>query len=107
MKLYLDIVLRDEMGNVHAQRVSEVPEYVAFKGERYKDDLTDPFTRLGDPDPFETVVEAMKVRELRKHKLAEYCKNMGYTIAEHLEDREGWHGLDRQEKTNDYYRDRE
>jgi len=105
MKLFLDIILRDQMGNVHARQSSEVPENVAFKGERHKENLTDPLIRLGDPDPFKTVAKAMEVREVRKNKLAAYCKNMGYAIAEHLEDREGWHGLDRQEKVNDNYRD--
>lgn len=45
----------------------------------------------------EQVVERMRVREFRKDQFNAACQRLGILLAERMEDKEGWHGVDRQE----------
>jgi len=49
---------------------------------------------------FDTVVEILKARTLRKDVFGQECQRLGRKLAEHLEDKEGWHGEDRKEAAN-------
>lgn len=95
-QLTLTISLADGYGKVHGKLTREVPEDVAFMGERVADDFrSNAFVgavNLND------AVKILKVREFRKELLIKSAKNMGVLLAEHLEDKEGWHGLKRQER---------
>jgi len=51
-----------------------------------------------DPNAFETTIQRMKYRVIRKDKLADLCVRMGRLMAERIEDEEGWHGDDRQKR---------
>lgn len=96
-KLRIELRLVDECGRVHGVVVREVPREAAFQGNRISEE-----TRLGvfvgrGETPFDAAVTALKVRELRKGLLSDCCKAAGLQLADFLEDREGWHGLDRQD----------
>ena len=47
---------------------------------------------------FEQVVYAMKRREYRKTAFIDAAAKMGQILAERMEDKEGWHGIEREEK---------
>lgn len=50
-------------------------------------------------DTFDSVIQLMKRREFRKDLFRSSCTRMGAKLVEYMEDKEGWHGVDRQEKT--------
>ena len=55
------------------------------------------------PCPYEVtkiddVIDIMRKKVIRKERLADLCVRMGHLLAERLEDEEGWHGLDRQQR---------
>lgn len=53
---------------------------------------------------FTTAVEVMRRREIRKDMFAGEARRLGILLAERLEDKEGWHGVERQEKLKDWGR---
>jgi hypothetical protein len=99
-KLFFELKLRDEWGRVHGVVCREVSDDAAFIGERVVDEM-----RLGvyfDPtaeSPLDAVVKKMQAREFRRKLLIQAATNTGGMLADFLEDREGWHGIDRQERT--------
>lgn len=58
------------------------------------------FERISVPVPeltsFETVVDVLKTRVLRKDMFMDASKRLGGLLAEAMEDKEGWHGASRQ-----------
>ena len=49
---------------------------------------------------FDELIHQMKSREYRKETFGDIGRRLGNLLAERLEDKEGWHGEDRAEKTN-------
>lgn len=96
MKLFFQMKLVDERGCVHAAIEREVPAEAAYMGERAADEM-----RLGSISgaTFDHAVRTLKMRRVRRGLLRKVAANAGEALADHLEDREGWHGLDRQNAT--------
>lgn len=94
-KLYFELKLVDEYGEVHGIVRREIDDEAAYKGDRIADDFT--FNASIGAVPFKSAVEVLRVREFRKHLLIESARQLGHQLTDFLEDREGWHGLDRQE----------
>jgi hypothetical protein len=57
-----------------------------------------------DPNanPLETVVTILRRREFRKDLFTRECTRLGTLLAERMEDKEGWHGIDRAERLQDW-----
>ncbi len=53
------------------------------------------------PRSFDEVIQVMKRREFRKDLFKQEATRLGHALAEYMEDVEGWHGVERQEKLND------
>lgn len=96
-KLYLELKLTDEHGTVHGVVRRPLSEKAAFKGQRHAEQFHNP-APIGGPT-FDDAVEVLQVREFRRKLLIEAATGSGMQLADFLEDREGWHGLDRQEST--------
>lgn len=93
MKLYFELKLVDERGEVQAAVRHKFGREAAYRGDRIGGEM-----RMGvGAASFEDAVKVLKVREFRKRLLIDTAKQAGAQLAEFLEDREGWHGLDRQE----------
>lgn len=94
----MDFSLRVEMIDAHGRVVAAIvrplPREAAFMGERIGDEVS-----AGVYGSFDQVVEVLKVKELRRGLLADTAMEAGYQIADFLQDREGWHGIERQETT--------
>lgn len=66
----------------------------------------DPIGRMLGGDTFDTVIKKMRKRELRKDIMRDECLRLGAKLAEYMEGREGWHGVDRQERIREYEKSR-
>ena len=95
-QLTLTIILTDGFGRVHGKLSREVPEDAAYVGERQVGEFK-MRCEVGAIS-MDDVVKVLKVREFRKGLLMAAARNMGALLAEHLEDKEGWHGIERQER---------
>lgn len=95
-KLYFELKLVDDYGRVHGVVRHEIDEQAAFMGDRIADDVRSGLYAGPGETPFDSVVKVLKVRQFRKRLLIESARNVGHQLADFLEDREGWHGLDRQ-----------
>lgn len=64
------------------------------------------FERIAPPVPlmnsFDDAVEILRRREFRKDLFQRAARNLGTLLAETMEDKEGWHGVDRQEGLADW-----
>jgi hypothetical protein len=85
------------MGRVYASKAVRVDSFTA----------EDRWVGLSPPSPFdgrgfEEAVVVMKKREYRKDDLARTCHMLGVGLGEHLEDKEGWHGVRRQALTEEH-----
>lgn len=96
-ELMFELRLVDGYGRVHGAVTRPLDKDVAYRGQRIAEDLR-VLGPLGGMS-FDDAVEILQVKEFRRRKLI-YCAQMaGGQLADFLEDREGWHGLDRQEAT--------
>jgi hypothetical protein len=99
MKLYFDMQIIDEHGTVHGRLRREIHQDAAFIGTRAVDELKAGVLFGG----LEQAVELMRVREFRRKLLISAATQCGAALADHLEDREGWHGIERQERIEERY----
>ena len=96
-RFFLRMSFYDNEGNTFGERAIEIDS--AWCGARPS------FIHLSPPSPFDgevtmsDAVEVLHVRELRRKEFAEDATRIGHALADHLEDKEGWHGVDRQERT--------
>jgi hypothetical protein len=95
-ELRLKIIL-DDMWETHGYVATAVADEVAFNGERYVEDKQVEISM--SLEPVEEFFKVLKVREFRREMLIAEATKLGHALADHLEDAEGWHGLERQEKT--------
>jgi len=94
-RFFLRMSFYDNEGNTFAERAIEIDS--AWTGQRYAE-IKPP--RAGfDAVTFEDAVEVLRVRELRRKDFIRDAARMGMALADHLEDKEGWHGVDRQERS--------
>jgi len=100
MKLTFELRLVDESGRVHGAVCHEVPRDAAFIGSRAVEEARMGWTPTSPGDtPLVGMVKMMKAREFRRDLLQDVAKQAAARLADFLADREGWHGLDRQEAT--------
>ncbi len=52
-------------------------------------------------DMFAEAVKVLKRREYRKTLFIDEARRLGTRLAERMEDKEGWHGVERQERLRD------
>lgn len=83
----LELNLVDPDGRVYSRIDREVDPYLEV-----------PYTPPPGPygaSSFNAVIQVMKDRDKRTTFLIEATRNMGKAMAEHLQDKEGWHGESR------------
>ncbi len=103
MRLFFDMMIVDEHGFVHGRNRVEISRDAAYIGSRAVDDMK-LLNSIG-AGSMSATVEMMRVREFRKKLLTSTAAQCGAALAEHLEDREGWHGLDRQRRVEEQYKE--
>lgn len=97
-KLFFELKLIDDFGRVHGIVRRHIDEKAAFMGSRIKEDLSLGALGIGTVSPFDAAVEVLRVKEFRRGLLQQAAAMTGMQLADFLEDREGWHGIDRQER---------
>jgi len=70
-------------------------EFIKF-GDRHVEELRYPMPGVGPA--FNQVVETLRLRDVRRDLLKSSAKNLGAQMASYMEDEEGWHGTDRQDR---------
>lgn len=96
-KFRLVVRLEDNMNQTHAARVMDLGPDVVMFGDRFVDDIKMGSAFIGHADPIQSMARVLHERKFRKDLLVDACKQLGYQIADYLEDSEGWNGQDRQE----------
>jgi len=99
----LELRLVNGWGEGHGAVGYGLPQEAAYMGDRIADDVR-AGASLGTMS-MSDVVKVMKVREFRRGLLISACQQAGAQLADFLQDREGWHGLDRQERTEEIIKD--
>ena len=103
MQLFCDVQFVDEHGHVHGRIRHEIAEGAAFLGERSVAALKDDLELGVCVNPQEQVMHVLRVKEFRRHALQGAVSQAGAKLCDHLEDREGWHGIDRADRVNADY----
>jgi hypothetical protein len=68
--------------------------YGTMISERTVDDVKTPSLSMMN---FDDVVRVMKVKGYRRKEFIAEAERLGHQLAAYIEDREGWHGIDRKE----------
>ena len=97
-RLFFEMKMFDDYGRVHGVVRRELDENAAFQGQRIAEDMRLGVVGMGSASPFDTAVEVLRVKEFRRSLLKEAGAWAGVQLADFLEDREGWHGIERQER---------
>ena len=92
-KWTLTLTLTDPSGREHRMCI----DTSAFEGREWFD--VGPRGVAEFATSVDDVARPMKRREFRKDVLRAQCKLLATALGERMEDVEGWHGVDRQEKT--------
>lgn len=92
-----DYKLRMIFEDVYGRTIHEVAMGVRHCVGRELEKLEPPAPLLR-PMSFEEVAAVLKKRQLRKDEFMDAAKRLGQKLAESMEDKEGWHGEDRQTK---------
>ena len=97
-QLSLKMSFYDDWGKTYAIKAVNLPEHVATCG--FRGDFTNitPPSVLSGTQTMDEVIKVLECREFRRKELIAWATNLGRAIANHLEDSEGWHGLDRQDR---------
>jgi len=104
--LYFEMAIVDGTGRVHAKLRREIHEDAAYMGERIVDDMrSDAAIGIGLVT-FDEAVRVMKRKDFRRKLLTSAAAQCGGALADYLEDKEGWHGIDRQERLQEMERRR-
>lgn len=64
--------------------------------------LMPPAPRPFDNRKTEEIIRVIQRKEFRKDLLRDTCRRLGTILGQRLEDKEGWHGEDRQEGLKDW-----
>jgi hypothetical protein len=96
----LELRIIDPMGRTYSRKAIGVDAFTF--GERFVVPPPGPFDGLS----FDNVVERIQKKEFRKDILETECLRLGRAMGEHLEDKEGWHGVDRQSSVDLYDRNK-
>lgn len=97
-ELFFEMRLVDGDGRTHAAIRRPISEHAAYMGPRVVPEMRLGVIPARDPNnPFSPAMEIIQVKELRRKLLTDCARMGGAQMADFLEDREGWHGIDRQE----------
>lgn len=97
MKLFYEIRLIDETGKTHGCIRREIDERAAYMGDRIVDDMR-ASAELGiGLVSFDEACRIMRVKEIRRGLMEIAAHQCSMALCDFLEDREGWHGVDRQD----------
>lgn len=108
MKLTFELRLVDEYGRIHGVVCHELPREAGFIGDRAVEEARMGFAPTSPGDgPLGGMVRMMRAKEFRRDLLVEAAKGAAHQLSDFLADREGWHGLDRQESTERYLKERD
>lgn len=92
----LTLEFASNQGDRHCYCV-KVGEDIARDFNYVKPLSRDPIERMLDGRSFEAAVEVLKTKQFRKDLFIAESKRLGALLAEYMEDKEGWHGEDRQQ----------
>jgi hypothetical protein len=99
-KLFFELKMTDEWGRVHGVIRREIDDRAAYIGPRVVDDMRAGVLMPGHgQSTMDATIEVMQAREFRRSLLKHAATQAGGQLADFLEDREGWHGIERQERT--------
>jgi hypothetical protein len=97
-RLYFELKLVDGYGEIHGIVRREIDKDAAFKGQRIAEEASlGIFPRRGGESAMSALANVLQVREFRRDLLVAAAKVAAQQLADFLQDREGWHGLDRQD----------
>lgn len=96
-KLKLKLSLVDDLGQVHGEIWYDLDDKAAFKGERIGGDFR--FEAGLGSLSLAGATQIIRERAFRRDLLTLAATKAGRALCDQLEDREGWHGEDRREKT--------
>lgn len=96
-KFTLTVRLTDDRGQSHGFMAQNLGEDVVMFGDRLADDMRAGLAFVG-PGAFDQTVRILKERKFRRDLLIDAATQLGHSLADYLEDAEGWHGEDRQER---------
>ncbi len=92
-ELRMSLINREGPENYHV--CLNASDFIIF-GDRQVEDIKAPIPGIG-PD-FEEMVEVLRMKEFRRGTLKQVATQLGGKLADYMEDSEGWHGTDRQER---------
>lgn len=105
-ELFFELKLVDATGRVHGVVRRPIDRNAAFMGQRIKEDLEFGIVAVDKGmSPFNAAVKILRVKELRRDLLKQAGSMAGGQLADFLQDREGWHGLDRQDSAEKSVKD--
>lgn len=102
--LFFEVRLKNGWGETVAVVRRPLSRDAAFMGSRAAENTRNP-APFGGVSPFEDAVRVLKVREFRRMLLREAGAAAGDQLSDFLQDREGWHGLDRQDRVEKIVRE--
>lgn len=105
-KLYFQLKLYDQYGEVYGIVERELPREAAYIGNRAVEETRMGLGPISPGEPLGGMVKMMKAREFRRELLVDAAKGAAHQLSDFLSDREGWHGLDRMESIERYLKGR-
>lgn len=97
----LTLMLSEKRGSGRYVMAIDLPRDVAGEFRRAVDDMK-AGAALGIPlMSFDQAITLMKQREFRRERFIREAQRLGAKLADFMEDNEGWHGVDRQEITDE------
>lgn len=93
------LTLQEKRGPRRYQMALDLP--VETFGERLAGEMALGIAFAG-PDAFDKTASVLKEKKFRRDLLIAASNQIARQLADYLEDSEGWHGEDRQEKTLDH-----
>lgn len=104
MTLYYEISLVDGYGKVHGRIRREIPEDAAYMGNRIVGEMR-ASAELGiGLVSFGEACRIMHTKEFRRDLMADAARQCSLALCDFLEDREGWHGVDRQDTAEELHK---
>lgn len=92
MKGSLTLTLRGPWGEIESYCIG-LDELIIQEIGKINPPLQDPISGT-----FNEVVEILKRKEFRKDLFVREATRLGHLLAARMEDKEGWHGIERQER---------
>lgn len=88
----LILTFRGSYGESYSQAVEISPD-IATEIARIR--VPSPFDFHPNRSALEQTIEVLRMKQLRKDLFTDEATHLGILLAERMEDKEGWHGMDR------------